>query len=92
MAATAHGMLTANQVTSVTVTSGSDGIVVVNRTVDGGVLWVRIDGTDPVPGGPDTYVVLGAREFPLAGRYRFKPITVRLIADTERAYSVEAIG
>lgn len=89
MAATAHGTLTANQITEVTVTSGGGGVVVVNRTPDGGVMWVRVDGEDPVPAGEDTYVVLGAREFPLRTRYR--PVTVKMVSDSVRAYSVEAM-
>lgn len=92
MANTAHGTLTANLITEVVVTSGFGGVVIVNRTFDGGVIWARIDGHDPAIEGPDSYVVIGAREFTLPRRLTFRPTTVRLVSDTARAYSVEAIG
>lgn len=91
MAKSAHGTTTANTVTTVTIVPGEEGIVVVNRDLTG-ALWVRIDGTDPAIGAPDSYVVLGAREFPLS-RYVIakQSITVKLISDTARSYTVEAI-
>lgn len=92
MASTAHGALTANQVTTLTIDAGIGGIVVVNRSLEGAI-WVRIDGTNPQMGAPDSYVVLGAREFPLSRRVlQAGPVTVKLLTDAARAYTVEAIG
>lgn len=91
MAKTAHGTTTANTVSTVTIVPGEEGIVVVNRDLTG-ALWVRIDGQDPTIGGADSYVVLGAREFPLSRVVIQRQwITVKLIADTARSYTVEAI-
>ncbi len=86
MASTAHGTLTANVVTSVSITSGNRGIVVVNRATDGGALWVRLDGQNPAIAGADSFVVLGAREFMLR---RNTAHTVKIISDGARPYSVE---
>lgn len=91
MASTEHGTLTANEVTTKIIRPGDEGIVVVNRDLEG-ELWVRIDGQDPGIGAPDSYVVIGAREFPLPRRIISKQeITVKLIADAGRSFSVEAI-
>ncbi len=87
MAATAHGTLTANQVTTVTIDPGWQGIVVVNRDQTG-VIWVRLDGQDPVAEAADTFAVFGARSFPL--RTRGKPVTVKMRAASGLKYSVEA--
>lgn len=92
MASTAHGALTANTVASVTITPGSDGIVVVNRD-QAGAIWVRIDGVDPTINGANSYIVLGAREFPIEWRNRTPgDVTVRMLSDQSRTYSVEAVG
>lgn len=91
MAATAHGTLTANSVTTVTVQWARTGVVVVNAAQTG-VIWVRLDGEDPVPNAPDTYAVYGARDFPLARRGTPTSTAVKLLSDAARAYSVEAIG
>lgn len=91
MAHTKHGTLAPNAVTSVTITPGEEGIVVVNRNLEG-TLWVRIDGQNPVIGADDSYVVFGSREFPLGRAAVAKgSINVRLISDAGRQYSVEAI-
>lgn len=90
MASTAHGALAANVVTTVTLTSGQKGIVVVNRTLDGGVIWARVDGVAPTVAGADSYVVLGAREFPV--RDHFTAVTVKLLSTTVRDFSVEAMN
>lgn len=88
---TAHGTLTAGSVTTVTIVPGEEGIVVVNRDLDG-ELWVRLDNQDPAVGQAGSYVVIGARVFPMARPDVRKGITnVRLIADADRAYSVEAV-
>lgn len=87
MAVAAHGTLSANQVTTVTVTPGPHGITVTNRSM-AGEIWVRVDGHDPAVAGPDTFVVLGTRTFPQ--RQRGAPLTVKLLATEARAYSVEA--
>ncbi len=88
MASSAHGTLTANQVTTITVTPGPDGIEVINRSMSGAI-WVRLDGRDPVPEAPGTFVVLGSRSFsPL--KYG-AVLNVRLFASEAKAYSIEAI-
>jgi hypothetical protein len=92
VASTAHGTLTANVVASVPVAPGSAGIVVVNRDQTGSI-WVRIDGTDPSIGGAGSYVVLGAREFPMTRKQvQAGTVTVKMISSAARAYTVEAIG
>lgn len=90
MASTAHGTLVANVVSTVTVFSGQRGVVVVNRTLDGGAIWARIDGIAPTVAGADSYVVLGAREFPLRDRYY--DVTVKLLSATARDFTVEAMN
>lgn len=91
MAYTAHGILSPGVATSVSITPGEEGIVVVNRSLEG-ELWVRIDGTDPTLGGADSYVILGAREFPMSrAAVRRGTVNVRLISNAARTYSVEAI-
>lgn len=88
MAATAHGTLTADQVTTVSIDPGPAGIEIINRD-QAGVIWVRVDDVNPVPLGAGTFAVLGSRTFP--ARRRGQPISVRLVAQADRAYSVEAI-
>ncbi len=92
MPKTAHGTLTANTVTTVVVTPGDEGLVIVNRSLEG-ELWVRIDGRDPGIGSADSYVVIGAREFPMTRRMvqTSGGLTVKLLSDTDRSFSVEAI-
>lgn len=92
MPKTAHGTLTANTVSTVNVTPGDEGLVIVNRSLEG-ELWVRIDGRDPAIGGSDSYVVIGAREFPMTRRMvqTVGGLNVKLISDADRAFSVEAI-
>lgn len=91
MASTTHGTLSPNTVASVSVTPGYEGIVVVNRSLEGEI-WVRIDGQDPSPSAPDSYVVLGAREFPMSlTQVRKGSVNVRLVSDAARQFSVEAI-
>lgn len=89
MASTAHGVLTAGQTTSIDINAGREGIVIVNRAQQG-VIWVRIDGEDPEPEGDDTYAVFGVREFPLTRRQALNPITVKMLSEADRAYTVEA--
>lgn len=92
MASTAHGVLTANTVAAVAVDPGREGVVVTNRSLEG-VLWVRIDGVNPTVAGAGSYSVLGARDFPLTrAQLKLGPLTVKIISDGARAYSVEAIG
>lgn len=86
---TVHGTLVADEITTAVVTAGGRGVVVVNRTLDGLPIWVRVDGEDPEPATEDTYVVLGAREFPLR---RFSEVTVKLLAPDARDFSVEAMS
>lgn len=88
--ATVHGTLVADEITEVTVAGGGRGVVVVNRTLDGGPMWVRVDGEDPEPAGEGTYVVLGAREFVMR---RFIPqVSVKLLSADARDFSVEAMS
>lgn len=92
MASTAHGTLTANTVTSVSITPGSGGVVVVNRD-QAGAIWVRIDGQDPTLFGANSYVILGAREFPMSRRQiQNGDVVVKMLSDAARTYSVEAIA
>lgn len=88
MAKTAHGALTADQITTIEVEAGPTGVVVVNRALEG-VIWVRIDGEDPVVEGADTYAVFGAREFAVGRRRSLSAITVKLLSDADRGYTVE---
>lgn len=89
MAHTAHGVLTADQVTTVDIEAGrSGGIVVVNRD-QVGVIWVRLDGTDPQVEGADSYAVFGAREFDFGRRRSQQATTVKMLSDADRAYTVE---
>lgn len=89
MAHTAHGVLTADQVTTVDIEAGrSGGIVVVNRNQEG-VIWVRIDGVNPQVEGADSYAVFGAREFDLGRRQREQTTAVKLLSDADRSYTVE---
>lgn len=90
MAATAHGTLTASTVKSVSVESGRGGVVIVNRQQTG-VIWVRLDGVDPVAEGPGTFAVFATREFPASLRTRqVVAVEVRMLADAALKYSVEA--
>lgn len=89
MPSTAHGTLTPNEVTTLNLTAGRTGIVVVNRNQEG-VIWVRIDGTDPVAEAPDSYAVFGAREFYIGRKGQYGDVEVRLLSDADRAYTVEA--
>jgi len=92
VASTVHGTLTANAVATVTVDPGMGGIVVVNRDQTGAI-WVRTDGIAPTVGGAGSYVVLGAREFPMSrAEVRKGAVTVKLISEAGRAYSVEAVA
>lgn len=84
MAQTAHGTLTAGQVTEVTVQVGWSGLEIVNRSMHGAI-WVRFDGVDPTPAAADSYCVLGARSFSRRGT-----VTVRMVSTADLDYSVEA--
>ncbi len=92
MPAASHGVLTPDQITSVQVDAGPDGVVVVNRSLTG-TIWVTVDGSDPDDSAANSFSVLGARDFQFS-RYRRQsgPIVVKLIAGEALAYSVEAIG
>lgn len=87
MASTAHGTLTANTVKTVTVDPGWAGIVVVNRSMTG-VIWVRLDGTNPAIEAADSYAVFGARSFRLGKRNA--PVTVKMLSADALKYTVEA--
>lgn len=92
MASTAHGVLSPNQIQTVYVDPGINGVVIVNRNLEGAI-WVTIDGSDPRPAMPGTYVVLGARDFNVTrAQVRSGNLAVKLISDAARAYTVEAIA
>lgn len=91
---TSHGTLTAGTAKQVSVTPGTEGIVIVNRS-DEGYIWVRFDGTNPEPFGDDSYIVIGSRQFPLDRRSLQRAaagLDVRLISQHALDYSVEAVG
>ncbi len=92
MSSAVHGVLTANQVSSVEIEPGRFGVVVTNRSLSGEI-YVRIDGPDPQIGADGSYVVLGARDIPLTRQQqRQNTVTVKLRASDAIAFSVEAIG
>jgi hypothetical protein len=89
MAATDHGTLTADEIKTVTVTAGREGVVIVNRTQTG-VIWVRIDGEDPAEEAADSYAVFGVREFPLSRTKAGLPMTIKMLSNADKTYTVEA--
>lgn len=98
MAKTKHGTLVANVVTQITLT-GHGGIVRVrNRSttaIANSVIWVRMDGTDPVIAADDTYVVVDRRLFDVhngLGDPVTTPAVIRLLSADPCAYSVEGGG
>lgn len=92
MASTVHGVLTPNQVETVYVDPGNNGVVIVNRNLEGAI-WVRLDGVDPQMAMPGSYVVLGARDFALPrALVRAGNLAIKLVSDAARAYTVEAIA
>lgn len=86
MASTAHGTITAGQVTTVTVEASAKGFEVVNRD-QAGEIWIRYDKQDPAPRGAGSFVVLGARRF--GGGSKWGAVEVRLTAEVDRNFSVE---
>jgi hypothetical protein len=86
MANAKSGTLTANVVSTVTVSADGRGIQVVNRTQTG-VIWVRLDGVDPVAAADENFTVLGVRHFPT----RTGSIQVRLLSTDALAYTVEGM-
>lgn len=106
MASSVHGSLAPNVVTAEVVVPGAGGLVVINRSMIGAI-WVRLDGEDPEAGGDDSFVVMGARDFPSTRRISVlseiapswressavpDPVTVKLLAAEALNYSVEAVG
>lgn len=85
-----HGTLTANQVSTVVIRPGPDGLDVVNRSQTG-TIWVRIDGTDPVIEAAGSFACLGVRTFAMRVRHQ-DDVTVTMISDAALKFSVEAIG
>jgi hypothetical protein len=86
MANAKSGTLTANVVTTLTVNADGLGLQIVNRTQTG-VIWVRLDGTDPVAAADDNFSVLGVRHFVT----RTGAVQVRLISTGALDYSVEGV-
>ncbi len=80
------GTLVANVVTSVTLRGSTDGVWVVNRS-QSGQIWVRLDGVAPTVAGADCFVVLGARNFPVAN----VNVIVQMISSSTPDYSVEGL-
>lgn len=81
------GTLTISTVASVTVTADGGGVQVVNRSQTG-VIWVRLDGTDPVAAADDCFSVLGVRHFPT----HTGAVTVKMISANALDYSVEGLA
>lgn len=86
MAYAKSGQLAAGVVTTVTVKADGSGIQLVNRS-QSGEIWVRMDGTDPVVKGDDSFAVLGVRHFPT----RTGEVEVRMISSGTPEYSVEGL-
>lgn len=86
MANAESGTLTGSVVTTVTVAADGLGIQVVNRTQTG-VIWVRLDGVDPVAAADDNFAVLGVRHFVT----RTGMIEVRLISADALEFTVEGM-
>ncbi len=86
MANAKSGTLTISTVATVTVTADGLGIQVVNRTQTG-VIWVRLDGVDPVAAADDCYAVLGVRHF----LTRTGAIQVRMLSTDALDYTVEGL-
>lgn len=85
MAATAHGTLVADTVTTATIDIRRAGLEIVNRS-ETGEIWARFDGVNPVIGAADSYVIVGARSYVFSS----SPVTVKLISNAALKYSVEA--
>lgn len=91
MARSTHGTLAAGVVTTVTITPGEEGIVIVNRDLTG-TIWARIDGQAPAVEADGSYVIIGAREFPMSRtQVGLGAVTVKLLSDAVRKFSVEAV-
>ncbi len=90
---TAHGTLTANAVTTVEISNHGGAVEIVNRSGTG-TMWVRFDGTNPVIGAQDNYVVVGARRFDLRtfGTLPSNNVFVKIISSAALDYSVEGGG
>lgn len=86
MANAKSGTLVASTVSTLTVSADGRGIQVINRTQTG-VIWVRLDGTDPVAAADDCFAVLGVRHFPT----RTGVITVKMISAGALDYTVEGM-
>ncbi len=90
MARSKHGTLVANTVTSLDITQHGGHLEIVNRSGTGEI-FVRFDGVDPVVLADDTFVVVGARRFPIEnlGISDVTTVNVRLISTAALKYSVE---
>jgi hypothetical protein len=89
MATTAHGTLTADTIETLSITTGRRGYVVVNPSGTG-VIWITNSGADPVPYQDGTYACYGVREFGTSYADWGDEVTVKLLSDTDRPYTVEA--
>lgn len=90
MATVKSGMLSAGQVTSITVINTNGKVGVLNRTRllgtnSSDMMWVRTDGIDPAPLADDSYPVYSYRVFDVpAGN-----TTVKIYSDYALEYTVE---
>lgn len=90
MAKSKHGTLVANTVASVAITDHGGHLEIVNRSGTGEI-WARFDGTNPVAEADDTFVIVGARRFPIVNLAitDVTTVTVKLISTAALKYSVE---
>lgn len=87
MAHIVHGTLTANQVATVSLDEPYELVEVLNRN-GAGEIYFRLDGTDPVIGADDCYVVPATIWTTEAAGILTAPTTVLLISDAACTYSV----
>ena len=82
-----HGFLVPDTVTTVSITPGTAGLFITNRSGDTKYeMWVRLDGQDPAAAGSGSILVTGAtRAIPASA----VPTSVRLISSYPIPYSVE---
>lgn len=91
MAKTQTGRLTPGVVAAAAIDDPGGVVEVVN--LGSAPIWVRVDGPDPYPGAPDSYVVLpdSTRSFRVSN-VKSRTTTVKLITDAYLgAYTVQGV-
>lgn len=88
MAACEHGTLTAATVATVTITAGSDILVICHGT---GPIYGRTDGVDPTVGGDDCFAVPSNGWRIVRSGDRVGTRDVKLISAGTPGFSVESI-